>query len=214
MFPGGFSYGDHTGSGNAYAHKVRNNLWEHLHEFIQRDTLLLGICNGFQIMVRLGLLPALQGAYGTQQVSLMTNKTAQHIDRWVDLTIENKTPWLNGMKTISLPIAHGEGNLYAPKDTLTKLKENNQIAVRYTKGEICKLQTLEPNPNGSVDDIAGITDESGRILGMMPHPERSLFFTHLPHWQLLKEQYKREGKKLPNYADGVTVFKNGVQYFS
>jgi phosphoribosylformylglycinamidine synthase I len=213
VFPGGFSYGDDTGSGNAFAHRVMNHLWEKVVSFVQKDHLVIGICNGFQIMVHLGLLPALGSPCGHRQVALTYNKSARYLARWVDLEVRNSSPWLAGIKRLSLPIAHGEGKFYAPGEVLRKLEEKGLIALKYVAGEMCAYQNLEPNPNGSLEDIAGITDESGRLLGMMPHPERAVRFTHLPHWTWLREKYKREGQKIPEHGPGLKIFENGVRYF-
>lgn len=204
VFPGGFSYGDDTGSGNAFANRIKNNLWSKIESFVKKDRLVIGICNGFQVIVNLGLLG---------QVALTHNDSARYTVRWVDLEVKNKTPWLKEIKTISLPIAHGEGKFFASPAVLQNLKKKKQIALVYTKGEMCQYQNLKPNPNGSLKNIAGITDESGRILGLMPHPERAIFFTHLPNWPYLKEKYKREGKKIPKFGPGLKIFKNGVDYF-
>jgi phosphoribosylformylglycinamidine synthase subunit PurQ / glutaminase len=212
--PGGFAYGDDTGSGNAYASKLKNHLWDKLVNFIQKDKLVIGICNGFQILVNLGLLPAIGKKYGIRQVALLFNDSARYTVRWVDLKIENKTPWLNEIKTISLPIAHGEGKFYAPDKILSSLKNKNMIAARYIKGEICKYQFLKPNPNGSLDDIAAITNESGRIIGIMPHPERAIFFTQLPNWTYLKEKFQRENILIPKFGPGLKIFQNAVKYFN
>ena len=212
-FPGGFAYGDDTGAGNAYANKLKNNLWEDLVRFINRDTLTIGICNGFQIITNLGLLPAIDSKYGERQVALLANDSARYTVRWVDLKVKNNSPWLKGIKELSIPIAHGEGKFYAKKTILDKLEAEKQIALTYTEGLICKHFEYDVNPNGSLQDIAGITDPTGRILGLMPHPERGMFFTQLPHWTYLKEQYLRENKKLPKYADGLKIFKNAVRYF-
>lgn len=212
-FPGGFSYGDDTGSGNAFAGKVRNNLWEKILGFIEKDHLALGICNGFQILVNLGLLPALNKKYGKREVALLHNDCARYSVRWVDLKVENETPWLLNIKSISLPIAHGEGNFFALPEIMSHLKNKNLVAVKYIKGEICKHQSLKPNPNGALENIAGITDETGRILGMMPHPERAISFTQLPHWTYLKEIYKRQSRPLPKEGPGLQIFKNAVNYF-
>ena len=212
--PGGFSFGDDTGSGNAYANKIHNHLWENLVDFTHKDKLLIGICNGFQILVYLGLLPALDGQYGKKQVALNWNRGARLLCRWVDLKTEkNNNPWLRGIKKLSLPIAHGEGNFYAPAEILNKLKKNQQIALKYFKGEMCKYQNLEPNPNGAQEAIAGITNPTGKILGLMPHPERAIFFHHLPNWPLLKEKLIRLNKKVPPFGPGLQVFKNAVNYF-
>lgn len=212
-FPGGFSYGDDTGSGNAYASKLRNTLWEEIVSFVEHDTLTIGICNGFQIIVNLGLLPALDNNYGERSTALLPNSNARYTVRWVDVKVINKSPWLAGIKNLSLPIAHGEGRFFVKAKTLKRLKKQKQIALRYVKGEICKYQNLKPNPNGSLFYIAGITDPSGRILGMMPHPERAISFTQLPNWTYLKEKYVRVGKKIPNTGPGLQIFKNAVNYF-
>ncbi len=213
-FPGGFSYGDDTGSGNAYANKVRNHLWEKLQKFIEKDKLIIGICNGFQIITRLGLVPAIDKKYGDRQVALLHNKNARYINRWVDLKVEGmKTPWLKDLDTFPAPIAHGEGRFFADPQTLQTLKNNGQIVLKYVSGGICDYQCLEANPNGSLEEIAGVTDETGKIFGLMPHPERGMLFTHLPNWPLLAEDFKRKGFKLPKLAPGIQVYKNGVDYF-
>jgi phosphoribosylformylglycinamidine synthase len=213
-FPGGFAYGDDTGSGNAYGQKVKNHLWHEIEKFISGDHLVIGICNGFQIIVNLGLLPAIKFNYGSRQIALLHNESARYVDRWVDLKNESSSPWLSGIDTFTCPIAHGEGKLYADSKTLAYLSKKKLIALRYIKGEICKYQSLPANPTGTLEDIAGITDESGKILGLMPHAERAMFFTQLPHWPLLKEKYKREGKQIPTYGPGLQLFKNSVGYFA
>lgn len=212
--PGGFAYGDDTGSGNAYALKLKNHLWKKLIQFVKENHLIIGICNGFQILVNLGLLPALNGDYGKREVALLHNDSARYTVRWVDLKIENSTPWFRDINKTSLPIAHGEGKFFTQPDILKKLKQKKQIAARYIKGEICKWQILPTNPNGALDDITAITDKSGRILGLMPHPERAIFFTQLPHWTYLKEKYIREGKTLPQEGPGLKIFQNAITYFN
>ena len=213
VFPGGFSYGDDTGAGNALANRVRNHLFDNVKEFVEKDNLAIGICNGFQVMTNLGLLPALDKQYGHRQVALVNNDSARYYDRWVDLKFENKSPWTKDIDEISLPIAHGEGKFYADDKALEQINAKKLVAARYVKGNICDYQNLDANPNGSLDDIAGITDESGRLIGMMPHPERAIDFTHLPNWTFLKEKYKRAGRELPKEGDGMKIFKNGVNYF-
>lgn len=212
-FPGGFSYGDDTGAGNAFANRMRNNLWEEVVSFVKGDNLVIGICNGFQIIVNLGLLPSFGSKYGERKVALIDNDKPCYIDRWVDLKVEGNSYWLKGIEKVSLPIAHGEGKFFALRKDLEKLEEKKLITLKYVKGRVCRYQGLEVNPNGSLKDIAGISDESGRILGLMPHPERAIFFHHLPYWQLLKEKYKREGRKVPLYGPGLKIFKNGASYF-
>lgn len=213
VVPGGFAYGDDTGSGNAYALKLKNHLWEEIKKFVEKNNLVIGICNGFQILVNLGLLPVLDKKYGERQVALLQNDCGRYNVRWVDLKITNQTPWLSNIKTISLPVAHGEGKFYAPKEILSQLKKRNLVAARYIKGKIFEYQEMEPNPNGSLDDIAAITDETGKILGIMPHPERAIFFNQLPYWPILKEEYLRKRLKIPEFGPGLRIFINGVNYF-
>jgi len=212
-FPGGFSYGDDTGSGNAYANKIKNNMWEDLATAISKDVLAIGICNGFQIIVNLGLLPAIDKKYGDRQVALLHNDNARYTTRWVDLKVESNSPWLKDISDLSLPIAHGEGKFFADPKTLSELNSKGMIALRYTHGKICQYQDLSANPNGSIEDIAGITDETGKILGLMPHPERAMFFTQLPHWTFLKEGLKRKGEVVPESGPGIQIFENAVNYF-
>ncbi|MFH1151711.1 MAG: phosphoribosylformylglycinamidine synthase I [Nanoarchaeota archaeon] len=210
-FPGGFSYGDDTGSGNALAWKIRNNLG--IERFNEDNRLVIGICNGFQVLVNLGLLPALNGQYGQRQVALNHNNSARYSDRWVDLDFNGKSPWTKGIGRISLPIAHGEGNFYASPEVLDQIKRKDLVAAKYVEGEICKYQSLPTNPNGSLENIAGITDETGKIFGLMPHPERAISFTQLPHWTFLREKLLRQGKEIPEEYDGIKIFENGVKYF-
>lgn len=212
-FPGGFAYGDDTGAGNAYSSKVKNHLWEAVQKFVQEDKLVIGICNGCQIVTNLGLIPAFNAHYGERQIALLHNQSARFTTRWTDMKVTTKTPWLDGIKTLSLPIAHGEGNFYTTNENLKALKKNKQIALQYFKGEMSTYLDLPANPNGSIDNIAGLIDKSGKILGLMPHPERGMFFTQRPDWPLLKEHYKRERKKLPEFGPGLAIFKNAVKYF-
>lgn len=203
VMPGGFSYGDDTGSGKAYGNRLRGHLGKALEKFLGRDTLMIGICNGFQILTSAGILPG----------GLLANDTPRYLTRWVDLEVNGKSPWLNGIKTMSVPIAHGEGNYFAPQKILAELKKENAVAFRYAEGPITKHFDLPANPNGSVENIAGVTAYEGRVLGMMPHPERAIRFTQLPHWTYLKERYLRDGIPMPNEGPGLALFKNAVHYF-
>jgi phosphoribosylformylglycinamidine synthase subunit PurQ / glutaminase len=214
IFPGGFSYGDDTGSGNALANKIKNNMWNEIRAFVSKDTLTLGICNGFQTLVNLGLVPAFKNEYGERNVALVHNDSARYVDRWVDLSFPSNGPWTKGIDIMSAPIAHGEGKFYCAAETLSILRSNNQIAAQYALGDCCSFQSLSTNPNGSLDNIAGITNETGNVLGMMPHPERAIDFTHLPQWTMLKEELQRAGKEIPVEGPGLQLFKNAVQYFS
>ncbi len=202
--PGGFSFGDDTGSGRGYANRMRNHLSHELEAFIKRDTLTIGICNGFQVLTNAGLLPG----------AIIQNDIPRYLDRWVDLKATGKGPWLSGIDHLSLPIAHGEGKFYAPAPVLKKLEKQKRVAFVYTKGEMTKNYHLPYNPNGSLHDIAAMTSEDGRIFGIMPHPERAMFFTQLPHWTTLREQYRNEGAPIPKEGPGIEIFKNAVRYFT
>lgn len=212
--PGGFSYGDDTGSGKAFANRIINNLWDEFLGFLSRDTLLIGICNGCQITANLGLVPGLSGKFGERKVALLHNASNRYQCRWVDLKVdENKSPWLADISSLHVPVAHGEGNFYMEDDVYAKLKSNGQLVLRYAKNGAAAGGEFPYNPNGSMDDIAGITDESGRILALMPHPERGMLFTQRDDFPLQKEKLIREGKPLPEFSDGIAIFQNAVKYF-
>ena len=195
-FPGGFSFGDDTGSGKAYANMIKNHLLKEIKAFVSRDTLTIGICNGFQVLTSLGLLKG----------TLTHNTSAQFIDRWVDLKVSSDSPWLKGIESMSLPVAHGEGRYVKDQDV--------PVALQYTDAEISNHFDYPANPNGSDDDIAAVLSDDGRILGMMPHPERAIEFHHLPHWTFLKEKASRESMALPDNGPGLSLFENAVEYFN
>jgi len=203
-FPGGFSFGDDTGSGKAYGNRLKEHLGAQLEKFFERDTLTIGMCNGFQILTSAGILPG----------ALLTNDTPRYLTRWVDLEVSSTSPWLSGIKKLCLPIAHGEGKYYAPKETFASLKKENAIALKYVEGEMSKYFDLPANPNGALEDIAGVTAYNGRVFGLMPHPERAVRFTQLPHWTYLKEKYLRDGVPMPTEGPGIAMFRNAVNYFA
>ncbi|MFA6992137.1 MAG: phosphoribosylformylglycinamidine synthase I [Candidatus Gracilibacteria bacterium] len=214
-FPGGFSYGDDTGSGNAMANKITNNMKDHLLDFVKKDKLVAGICNGFQILVNLGLLPATDKNYGIRQAALMPNKSARYQCRWVYLKKEHDNcVWTKGIDFIHLPVAHGEGNFYVEEDVLKKMKANKQIIFKSVKEDGSPSNGEFPfSPNGALEDIAGICDPTGKILGMMPHPERFNAFTNEDGWEIKKEKLLREGKPLPKEGEGIKIFRNAIKYF-
>lgn len=203
-FPGGFSYGDDTGSGKAYANRLKEHLSDSLERFLERDTLMIGICNGFQILTSASLLPG----------ALIANDSARFLCRWVDLKVESQSPWLSGIESLSLPIAHGEGKFVADEKTLTRLKADRAIALTYEHGPLSEHFNLPGNPNGALENIAGVTAREGRVLGLMPHPERAVRFTQLPHWTHEKERYMRNGAEVPAEGPGIQVFRNAVRYFA
>lgn len=216
VFPGGFSYGDDTGSGKALANRMKNNLYNEIEKFIDRDTLTLGICNGFQVLVNLGLLPLVENFDGTAKAALEYNESFRYQCRWVDVRVEKDSPsiFTKNIERMHIPVAHGEGNFYAPENEINRIESLNLVSMRYIKKDGSSANSEFPyNPNGSMNDIASICSPDGRIMGMMPHPERGMFFTQRDDWTLLKEQYIREGKEIPVYSDGIELFKNAVNYF-
>lgn len=203
-FPGGFAYGDDTGSGKAYGNRVRNHLMKQVQKFIADGKLVIGICNGFQILSQIGILPG----------TVTFNDSNRYTDRWVDMKVEGTSPWLAGIKTISAPIAHGEGKFVGPKKLLADLRRDKRVALRYFKGETAVYQDLPANPNGSTENIAGVLSNEGRVFGLMPHPDRNLFYLQRPDAQLRKERMRRTGAKVPYDSEGLKIFENGVRYFS
>ena len=213
VFPGGFSYGDDTGAGNAYANRLRNNIWEDLLEFLDGDNLVLGICNGFQILANLGLVPSFDRQY-TREIALMPNRSGRLECRFVTLKPVAENLWTRGIGRIYCPVAHGEGNFFCSKETLQRLNRQKMIAFTYCHEDLRPAEGEYPfNPNGSTGDIAGITSADGRVLGLMPHPERAMDFVNLYDWPLRRELMKREGLIPPVESLNMQFFRNVVEYF-
>ncbi len=214
-FPGGFSYGDDTGSGNALANKLRLNLKEDIMDFVNSGKLVIGICNGFQVLVNLGLLPGFREETGKRQVALTHNTSARYECRWVHLKSYSKgCIFTKDIENMHLPVAHGEGNFFAEPETLDRLNENGQVVFRYCDSDGNPVYGKFPdNPNGSMQDIAGICDGTGRVLGMMPHPERAIYNLNCPEYPKTKELMKREGRT-PEKINPIafTIFRNAVNY--
>lgn len=212
--PGGFSYGDDTGSGNAFAQKMKLALWDHLQKFVERDTLTIGICNGCQILSNLGLVPGFEGKYGVRSIAVTHNLSARYQCRWVDLKVQAPSPWLNGIDRMHIPVAHGEGRFMMDEETLEKLQNNRQIAATYIAPDGTAADGEFPyNPNGAYGDIAGITDDTGRVLAIMPHPERGMFTWQRDDYMELKDKAQREGETLEEDSDGMAIFSNAAKYF-
>jgi phosphoribosylformylglycinamidine synthase subunit PurQ / glutaminase len=206
--PGGFTYGDDIAAGKILANELRSKLAEDVRKFISDGKLIIGICNGFQILVKAGLLPGNDDF--KQEASLIINNSGKFEDRWVYLKAQSakrkaqKCIWTKNLpEIIYLPVAHGEGKFVTKDKTgMERLKKNKQIVFQYCD-ERGKSAGYPYNPNGSVEHIAGICDETGRIFGLMPHPERHIKFHQHPRWT--GEKHKTEG-------DGLQIFKNGVEY--
>ncbi len=202
--PGGFSFGDDIASGRVLANRVRYALGDELRSFIAEGKLVIGICNGFQVLTKMGLLPGFDGEL-RQQVTVAFNDSGKFEDRWVFLEQDraSKCVFTKGIDTITLPVRHGEGK-FIPQDeaTLERLQAEGCVVFRYVAPDGGKAQ-YPYNPNGSVDDIAGICDPTGRILGMMPHPEAFLHRTNHPRWTRMD---------LPEQGAGRSIFENAVRY--
>jgi phosphoribosylformylglycinamidine synthase subunit PurQ / glutaminase len=217
--PGGFTYGDDIASGKVLANELNNSLKSELSRFIKAGKLIIGICNGFQVLVKMGLLPNTKNlstrTNAPIEATLGLNNSGKFEDRWIYLKNgqeargkrqEGLCVWTKDLpEVIYLPVAHGEGKFIPKNQTiLNALEKNGQIVFRYTSSD-GKPTGYPGNPNGSIEDIAGITDATGRILGMMPHPERYVTYTQHPHWQRLTGKVARSGI-------GLHIFKNGVHF--
>jgi phosphoribosylformylglycinamidine synthase subunit PurQ / glutaminase len=217
-FIGGFSWGDDHGAGVIQAVRMRTNIGDKLLGFIEKGHLVIGICNGFQCLVNLGLLPAVDGDYTRRTVALTYNDCGNFRDQWVRLKPATDSPCIftRGMSQFELPVRHGEGKFYASADLQRQLSANRQIVLRYAKPDGTVAAGEFPyNPNGSLDDIAGICDPTGRIFGLMPHPEAYNDWTNHPDWTRLKENIRRGRAEKPHeITPGVQIFKNAVDYFA
>lgn len=215
VFPGGFLDGDDLGAAQAAAQRWRylsdkngKPLMESLLEFIAQDKLIMGICNGFQLLVKLGILPALDQEY-TRQVSLAHNESAKYEDRWVHLKINEKSPCIftKGIEYLDCPVRHGEGRLTTLNETvLQRIEKENLIALQYANPQTDEITQQYPyNPNGSPLAIAGLTDPTGHFLGLMPHPEAAWHETNSPNWT------RKKAHQLDQQL-GIVLFKNAVNY--
>lgn len=204
--PGGFSFGDDIASGKILANRLRHKLGGPIKQFIAGGKLVIGICNGFQVMVKMGILPLFDGEF-VQEVTLTNNNSSRFENRWITLRGNPGSPcvWTKGIERIELPVRHGEGKFIPMNNTVLKvLHENGQIAFQYCRPDGAPARGEFPfNPNGAIDDIAGICDPSGRIFGLMPHPEAFVDRTNHPRWT-------RES--LPEEGAGLQVFRNAVEY--
>ena len=198
VIPGGFTYGDDISGGRILANELKLKLGDDIQRFVEQGGLILGICNGFQVLVKAGILPPVENG---QRLTLSGNDSNRFECRWVYLKINQESPCIftKGIDAMYLPVAHGEGKVMAEKETLDKLN----VVARYAddKGDI--KAGYPYNPNGSADNIAAICDASGRIFSLMPHPERFIRWTQHPRWT-------REAPR--QHGDGLAVFLNAVDW--
>ncbi len=210
--PGGFSFGDDIAAGRILANRMNRHLEDLVRQFCDEDRLVLGICNGFQVLMRMGILT--RGLDSPTPATLTWNDHGRFEDRWVHLKTdtENTTPcvFLRGIDQMYLPMAHAEGKFVTmDAATLQALKAQGRLALRYATEEGTTGDAVLPfptNPNGAQANVAGICDSTGRLFGLMPHPERHIDATHHPYWTRRKEQ--------PAQGDGMRMFENAVTYFA
>ena len=212
--PGGFSYGDDIAAGRILATRLRRHLSDMVDSFVHGagDRLVLGICNGMQVLMRLGVLTEGVNNDETPPATLTWNNHGRFEDRWVHLVVD-KTPcvFLKDIERMYLPMAHAEGKFVAADDSvLNRLKDAGRLAVRYSDSESGTVQDdvlpFPANPNGADANVAGVCDASGRVFGLMPHPERHIDPTQHPFWTRRKEQ--------PEHGDGFAMFQNAVDWFA
>src|SRR5580704_13166177 len=196
VFPGGFSYGDDIAAGKILANQIVHHLGDTVRKFIDAGKPVIGICNGFQVLVKTDLLPGPIGNRTGQTATLTNNDSGRFVDRWIQLLPrKSKCIWTKGLGPIDLPIAHGEGKFVPANEAVRKaLHDQQQIALVYANG----------NPNGSVDDIAGVCDSTGLVFGLMPHPER--YVDPQQHYA-----WSSRGP-LPPKGQGLQIFRNAVTH--
>ena len=196
--------------------RLQHNIGEALQRFIEAEKLVLGICNGFQALVNLGFLPGFDANYKQKRVALTYNDCGNFRDDWVNLTVNQQSPcvFTKGITELELPIRHGEGKFIAPAEVIQRLTVQNQIVLQYATPEGTVAGGEFPyNPNGSVKDIAGVCDPTGRIFGLMPHPEAYNHWTNHPDWTRLKALSKRRKKRIDTELTvAMKIFKNAVEY--
>lgn len=203
VFPGGFSFGDDIASGKVLANKIKKNLGAQVQELVGKGGLVLGVCNGFQAMVKMGLLP--DPKLFVQTTTLTFNDSGRFEDRWAYLKVEpTKCVFTKGLQNLYLPVRHGEGKFIAPEDVLIDLEEKKQVVLRYADKNFAPTEVYPKNPNGSLNNIAGICDQTGQVFGLMPHPECFVDKTQHPRWT-------REG--FEESIMGKNVFFNAVKHF-
>jgi len=208
FIPGGFSYGDDIAAGKIMALELNRRIGDALERFEDAGKLVLGVCNGFQVLIKTGFMPFRASFPREQRVTLSINDSAKFEDRWVHLATEKSSPCVftkNMRSIIELPVAHGEGKFAISSDNgLAELERDGQVVLRYSMPD-GTVPVYPYDPNGSMNHIAGVCNKKGTIFGLMPHPERFLHRTNHPRWT-------REN--LPEEGDGMGFFRNAFDYCS
>ena len=218
-FPGGFSYGDDLGSGKVLSNKMKFKklksgklFFDDIKDFLDEEKFIFGVCNGFQFLVKMGLLPNVNSNF-KQEVTLTGNNSGKFEDRWVHIKVNEKkeTPFLNGIDKMYVPVRHGEGKVIIKNERMKELIiKKNLNCLTYCDENGNETAVYPLNPNGSDLNYAGLTDETGRIFGMMPHPEAFLSLYNHPNWS----QLKRQNPNISEDGEGLKIFKNIVEYIN
>lgn len=216
VFPGGFSYGDYVRAGAVWAKGIMAKLGDDLKRFVEEGRPILGICNGFQVLVEAGLLPGFEVVSAQPTAALAPNTSMKYECRWIYLRHENSgkclfTREMPKGKRFFMPVAHAEGRFILPRETenrlLKRLYENDQMVFRYCdEGGNYADGKYPANPNGAFHDIAGICNAQGNVFGLMPHPERAFYGWQLPNWT-------RE-ERTPRYGNGKSIFESMIEYLT
>lgn len=210
--PGGFSYGDDIAAGRIFANQITHHLHDAFHDFVAAGKPIIGVCNGFQVLVKTDLLPGSIAGAAKQSCTLTNNESGRFIDRWIRVAPRSgKCIWTTDLQEIDLPVAHGEGKFMTADESVRRsLWENDQVALVYVNPDNASPNGEYPfNPNGSVDDIAGICDATGLVFGLMPHPERHVSPLQHPAWTSMTTLAK-EGAGLAVFRNAVSHARQGV----
>lgn len=205
--PGGFSYGDDISSGRIFANQIQNHLADAMRQFIAAGKPIIGICNGFQVLVKTGLLPGELAGQSGQTCTLTHNTSGRFVDRWVRLSSRSeRCIWTRGLSDLEMPVAHAEGRFVPADESIRRaLWDEDRVALVYVRHDRSSPQGQAPcNPNGSVDDIAGICDQTGVVFGLMPHPERYVSPLQHPAWT--------SQRPLPPEGAGLRIFRNAIAH--
>jgi len=205
FIPGGFSAGDYVRAGAIFAARLKAIAWKEIKKFVEDENKrIMGVCNGFQVLIELGLLPGTEGISDEPQAALMTNDSNRFECRWVYLKKERDSIFSKYVpEKITLPVAHAEGKFFTTPKILEEIEENNQVIFRYISPD--DERTKYPwNPNGSLNDIAALVNSYGNVMGIMPHPERAFHWYQHPDWT----------RKRRKFGDGYYIFKSLIESFA